>query len=76
MKREEILEFAKRKGYANIKYLSKWRGYDAYDPIYDEDFVAYIGPPLLILVKDGEIRMSDEQEAFDYLDCFQDGNEP
>lgn len=67
MSKEKIVAYAKTQGYKDAKYLHKWRDFDVYEPIYSED-IAYIGLPLMILVKGEEIRMTTPDEAFKHLD--------
>lgn len=71
MSNEKIVEFAKKNGYDDAIPLGPWREYDCYEPIFDgatEDEPAIVGPPLIILVKGDEIRMSTEEEAFQQMD--------
>lgn len=65
---KEIEEFAKKQGYATAQHIGFWNGYDCYEPMLDEDCMADIGLPLLILVKENTIRMSTEEEALQQLD--------
>lgn len=67
MKIGKIRAFAKKQGYDDVLYLNKWRGYDVYEPIFNNDEVHIIGVPLVILVKDNIIRMSTVEEAFQQL---------
>lgn len=72
---EEVIAFAKKEGYYSAKHLGQWRDYEIYEPIFsrqsipeEEDFCPYksfsiIGHPLIILVKEGTIRMSSLEEA-------------
>lgn len=78
MNLQNIIEFAKLQGYDDIAPLGKWRGYDCYEPIFaasDEDCPAATGLPLLILVKDGTIRMSTEEEAFAQMEDMENEQE-
>lgn len=71
MSKKEIIAFAKKQGYDGISPLGKWRGYDAYEPTFngtDEETPAFVGPPLMILVKGNEIRMSTVEEAYAQID--------
>lgn len=71
MSKDKIIAFAKEQGYDSIAPLGKWREYECYEPIFDgstEDEPAIVGPPLIILVKGDEIRMSTEEEAFQQMD--------
>jgi len=63
-----ILKFAKEQGYNDIIYLNKWNGYDVYEPVFSLGEVAFVGPPLVILVKDKTIRMSTVEEAYQHLE--------
>ena len=74
MEKAEIIAFAREKGYDGIQPLGKWHEYDAYEPTFNgkEDELAYVGPPLMILVKGEEIRMSTADEAFMQLDETQE----
>lgn len=67
MSKDKIIAFAKKEGYDGVLPLGKWREYDCYEPTFDgsdEENPACVGPPLIILVKGEEIRMSTEEEAF------------
>lgn len=66
---EKIVAYAKTQGYIDAKYLHKWRDFDVYEPIYSKsEETAYIGLPLMILVKGDNIRMTTPDEAFKHLD--------
>ena len=66
---ESVLEFARKNGYQDVKYIGEWQGYKVYDTIYDDE-VAYIGLPFFILEKDSKLRMTTPDECFDVLDYF------
>lgn len=68
MDKAVIVQFAKSKGYYDVIYNGKWRSYDVYEPVFQGNEVHYVGPPLTILVKGDEIRMSTVKEAFEILD--------
>lgn len=71
MSKNKIIEFAKKNGYDGALPLGKWREYDAYEPIFKGTSAkkpAFVGPPLIILVKGDEIRMSTEEEAYQQID--------
>ena len=51
-----------------------WHGFEVYTPVYSIE-PACIGLPLIILVKDGNIRLSTPDEAFEYLDDIEDISE-
>ena len=58
MKMETIISFAKQQGYDNAIYLGKWKGYDAYEPVFDGADVSFVGLPYIILAKGDTVRMS------------------
>lgn len=68
MKIEQVKEFAKQQGYDDVLQIGKWKGFDAYEPVFNGEDVSFIGVPLLILVKGDNIRMSTVEEAFEQLD--------
>ena len=75
MSKKEITAFAKKQGYDGVSPLGKWRGYDCYEPTFkgtDEENPAIVGPPLMILVKGNEIRMSTVEEAYEQMDEVED----
>lgn len=70
MSKKDITAFAKKQGYDGVLPLGKWKEYDAYEPTFkgsDEDMAA-VGPPLMILVKGDEIRMSTVEEAYEQIE--------
>lgn len=75
MSKQKIIAFAKEQGYDDVSPLGKWREYDAYEPTFkgtDEGTPAFVGPPLMILVKGEEIRMSTVEEAYAQIDEAED----
>ncbi|CAL7909873.1 hypothetical protein [Fusobacterium necrophorum] len=60
----KIVEFAKNQGYDNVKFLKQWNGYSCYEP-YFSDGISFTGLPLVILVKEDEIRMSTPEESME-----------
>lgn len=78
MKKEKIIKFAKDNGYDGVLPLGKWKEYDAYEPTFadtKEDSLSYVGPPLMILVKGEEIRMSTVEEAYEQIDGAEEEDE-
>lgn len=66
---KEIEKFAVEQGYKSAIFLCKWREYDCYEPIVNDEDVAFVGLPLLILVDgQGRIRMSTPEEAMQQMD--------
>lgn len=64
----KIIAFAKENGYSGAVYLNEWRGYSCYEPTFSDDEVAFVGLPLIIMVKGDEIRMSTPEEAMKHID--------
>ena len=62
---DKVKEFAKKQGYDDVIYLREWNGFKVYEPVFEGEGVAYIGPPLVVLVKGENIRMSSVEEAFE-----------
>lgn len=62
------LAFAAEQGYDDVRSLGSWQGYDAYEPVFHGDEPAVVGLPLMILVRDGQVRMSTPEEAFAQMD--------
>ena len=60
-------------GAYTYKLGEEWNGYKVYEPVYKEP--VYIGFPLVVLVKDGKVRVSTGDEALDYL-AYTLRNEP
>lgn len=77
MDKAKIIEFAKKNGYADVAPLGKYKEYDAYEPIIEgatEEEIAYVGPPLMVLVKGETIRMSTVEEAYEQMEASDDDN--
>ncbi len=53
-------------GADSCKRGKDWNGYEVYIPVYERS--GYVGLPLVVLAKDGDVRISTEEEAFEYLD--------
>lgn len=62
---QDVLTFAKEKGYDSAVFLKKWRGYNAYEPIFENADVSFVGLPLVILKKGKSIRMSTAEECME-----------
>ena len=43
-----------------------WNGYEVYELDFDEE--CFVGLPLVILVKEGQVRLSTPEESFEYFD--------
>lgn len=50
---------------SSYKRGKDWNGYEVYEPVYKE--FAYTGLPLVVLVKDDEVKLSSPDEAISYL---------
>jgi hypothetical protein len=57
-------------GYDGAEYSGKWGKYEVYEPEFNEPSV--VGLPFFILVDKEKIRMSTEDESFEYLDTLPD----
>lgn len=70
MRKKDIIKFAKEQGYDGVLPLGKWKEYNAYEPTYDgsDEDMAVVGPPLIILVRGEEIRMSTIDEAYEQME--------
>lgn len=64
----KIIKFAEEYGYTGAIYLHEWRGYSCYEPTFSDEGTSFVGLPLIIMVKDDEIRMSTPEEAMQHLD--------
>lgn len=60
---KKVKAFAKEQGYDDVLPLGKWQGYDIYEPIFNGADVAFVGLPLMVMVKGETIRMSTVEEA-------------
>lgn len=60
-------------GASRYKKSVPWNGYDVYKPVYTE--MAYRGLPLVVLVKDGKVRLSTPDETLDYTDFLYPSDE-
>ena len=67
---KEVKEFAVKYSYDDVIYKGKWKKYDVYEPIFNDDKEHIIGLPFKILVKGNSIRMSTPDESFAILDFF------
>ena len=54
-------------GADSCKRGKNWNGYEVYIPVYVNGGYV-VGLPLVVLVKDGDVRISTEEEAYEYLD--------
>lgn len=72
--KNKVLEYAKKMGYEGAYFRMEWKGYSVYEPVYSDE-LSYIGLPLMILEKDGKIRMTDVDEAFEILDLTSEEDE-
>jgi hypothetical protein len=68
MEHNDVVAFAKSRGYVDAIYTGEWNGYDVYEPIAAKDKLTVVGLPYSILVKDGEIRSTTRDEVFKVLD--------
>lgn len=64
----KIKQIAKEYGYDGAVEVGNWHGYSIYNLIFNDGVTRYIGPPLKILVKDNEVKISTYDEAMAILD--------
>ena len=69
----QALDYARKVGlpYNDIRYCGEWNGFDVYKGYFEEigeDISS--GPPLYILEKDGEFRITTVKECYEVLDHF------
>ena len=63
---EEKMQLCCKKVFAkNLKKVEDCNGYEVYEPIYEMEYIG--GFPHIILVKDGEVRVSTNEECFAYI---------
>ena len=64
-KSKYIQSFMEELNTSKYKKGKQWKGYEVYEPVYEDDVC--IGLPYVILVKDDKVRISTDDEALDYL---------
>lgn len=62
--------FAMKNGYAGVERLGEWKGHDCYEPYMSGDLPHCVGLPLMVMVSDGEARMSTAEEAMESIAAF------
>ena len=66
-----VKQFAKEHwGVDEVLYEKHWREYDVFAPVFPDG--AVIGTPLLIFYQDGRSRAATVDEAFEYLDEYEE----
>lgn len=67
---------AQKSIYDNARYLGKWKGFEVYEPVFEDDEIHYIGTPVFILAKNGTIRWTaGMEESFAIMDKFWEKSE-
>lgn len=66
--KNKIIDFAKLEGFDTAQRVENWRGYEIYEPLYNDGEVHYIGLPFFIMLKDDEMRMSTLEETLAWID--------
>lgn len=64
-KSKYIQSFIEELNTSEYKKGRLWKGYEVYEPVYDDDVC--MGLPYVILAKDDEVRISTDDEALEYL---------
>ena len=63
---QEKLFLCRKKLFAkDLIKKDKWNGYTVYEPVYQGEYIG--GFPTVVLVKDGNARVSTYEECFEYL---------
>lgn len=65
---DKVIKLAIEQGYDSALYSGTWNDYDVYSPIFWDDDTAYVGLPEFILVKDSEVRWTNNEEWQKVLD--------
>ena len=64
--KQQILELIEELNAKTYSRGENWKGYEVYVPVYEKEM--YMGLPYVVLVKDGEARISTPEESLEYLD--------
>lgn len=69
MIRPDVVLNAKLRGYDSVKYVGKWRGYDAYQMVVEkrDGVTLRVGMPHLLLVKGVKVRRTTTDECRAYM---------
>lgn len=59
---EKARKIAQQSIYDNVKYIGKWKGYDVFEPTFDDDEVHFIGFPQFILYNEKGYRWTNNNE--------------
>lgn len=59
---EKARKMAQQSIYDNVKYIGKWKGYDVFEPTFDDDEVHFIGFPQFILYDEKGYRWTNNNE--------------
>lgn len=76
MNRDQVTEFARKAGYDGAEYRGKWKNFEVYAPVTENEEIANIGKPEFIFVFENIARMATEDEMFEYLDSLPEDEEP
>nr|DAV46007.1 MAG TPA: hypothetical protein [Caudoviricetes sp.]DAX27924.1 MAG TPA: hypothetical protein [Caudoviricetes sp.] len=69
---DSVKQFAKKHwGTDEVLYEKQWRGYDVFSPVFPDG--AILGTPQLIFLQDRRPRAATVDEAFEYLDEYEEG---
>lgn len=65
------IKMAQKSIYESARYLGKWKGFDVYEPVFEDNEVHFVGTPEFILAKNGSMRWTTGiDEAFAIMDKF------
>lgn len=76
MNRDQVTEFARKAGYDGAEYRGKWKNFEVYALVTENEEIANIGKPEFIFVFENIARMATEDEMFEYLDSLPEDEEP
>lgn len=69
------VEMARQSIYDGAKFIGKWKGYDVYEPTFDDDEPRFIGFPQFILAKSDIVRWCTDDEIRPIMNAFSSDDE-
>lgn len=78
MENSKVLDFVTSHGWSGAEYEMDWNGYNVYSLLsgddVDSEFPPCVGYPLVLLVKEDEIRVSTPEESLEYMQYYIQNN--
>lgn len=71
----KIQKFAEELGYKRAEYVGDYKDSQIYYLIYSDDEICCIGLPRYIVVENGTLRVSEDEETFEIMRSFNDEDE-